>query len=116
MSNIDLEIPNSGIFIKGLDNENLIISLNIIEFIRINREKIASSDGKLDAGELAKPLNPCIIYETLEENYLNSFNGTKIVDKIEDKNSIIYYFNFGLTLNIFIGYTREYMGEVLLKK
>lgn len=36
---IELEIPNSGIFIMGLENENLIISLNIMKFIEINAEK-----------------------------------------------------------------------------
>ncbi|ELR8630204.1 hypothetical protein QRJ48_001735, partial [Campylobacter coli] len=54
---IELEIPNSGIFIMGLENENLIISLNIMKFIEINAEKIATLDGKLDVGGLAKPLH-----------------------------------------------------------
>ncbi|EGK8091764.1 hypothetical protein IO418_000233 [Campylobacter lari] len=114
--NIKLEIPNSGIFIKGLENENLIISLDIVKFIKINGEKIKSFGGKLDAGELAKPLNPYIIYKTLEENHKNNFNGVKIIDKIEEENNIFYYFNFGLTLNTFIGQIEENIDEILLKK
>ncbi|ECO3388578.1 hypothetical protein FX681_08535 [Campylobacter jejuni] len=113
---IELEIPNSGIFIMGLENENLIISLNIMKFIEINAEKIATLDGKLDAGELAKPLNPYIIYKTLEENHKNNFNGVKIIDKIEEENNIVYYFNFGLTLNTFIEQIKENIDETLLKK
>ncbi|EIR4996583.1 hypothetical protein LW384_001729, partial [Campylobacter jejuni] len=42
---IELEIPNSGIFIMSLENENLIISLNVVKFIEINAEKIATLDG-----------------------------------------------------------------------
>ncbi|MCV3336855.1 pentapeptide repeat-containing protein [Campylobacter sp. RKI_CA19_01121] len=114
--NIDLEIPNSGIFIKGLENENLIISLDIVKFIKINGEKIKSFGGKLDTGELAKPLNPYIIYKTLEENHKNNFNGVKIIDKIEEENNIVYYFNFGLTLDTFIGQIEENIDEILLKK
>ncbi|EAH5317967.1 hypothetical protein D8X60_05965 [Campylobacter jejuni] len=113
---IELEIPNSGIFIMGLENENLIISLNVVKFIEINAEKIATLDGKLDAGELAKPLNPYIIYKTLEENHKNNFNGVKIIDKIEEENNIVYYFNFGLTLNTFIEQIKENIDETLLKK
>ncbi|EEP3623638.1 hypothetical protein HB594_001585, partial [Campylobacter coli] len=81
---IELEIPNSGIFIMGLENENLIISLNIMKFIEINAEKIATLDGKLDVGGLAKPLHPYIIYEVLEKNNKNNFNDVEIIDKIED--------------------------------
>ncbi|UKW13413.1 pentapeptide repeat-containing protein [Campylobacter jejuni subsp. jejuni] len=95
---IELEIPNSGIFIMGLENENLIISLNIMKFIEINAEKIATLDGKLDVGGLAKPLHSYIIYEVLEKNNKNNFNDVKIIDKIEDENNIIYYFNFRLIL------------------
>ncbi|MBX2083930.1 pentapeptide repeat-containing protein [Campylobacter jejuni] len=113
---IELEIPNSGIFIMSLENENLIISLNVVKFIEINAEKIATLDGKLDAGELAKPLNPYIIYKTLEENHKNNFNGVKIIDKIEEENNIVYYFNFGLTLNTFIEQIKENIDETLLKK
>ncbi|EPW6892325.1 pentapeptide repeat-containing protein [Campylobacter coli] len=113
---IKLEIPNSGIFITVLENENLIISLNIVKFIKINGEKIKSFGGKLDAGELAKPLNPYIIYKTLEENHKNNFNGVKIIDKIEEENNIVYYFNFGLTLNTFIEQIKENIDETLLKK
>ncbi|EAI4352785.1 hypothetical protein A9386_08215 [Campylobacter jejuni] len=86
---IELEIPNSGIFIMGLENENLIISLDLAKF---------ECKKKLNAGELAKPLHPYIIYEVLEKNNKNNFNGVKIIDKIEDENNIIYYFNFGLIL------------------
>lgn len=100
--NIDLEIPNSGIFIKGLDNEKLTISLDLINFMQVNRSKIVSSGNKLDIGKLTKPLNPYIIYNILEENNKNNFNGVKIIDKIEDNNNIVYYFNFGLILNTFI--------------
>ncbi|WP_072228902.1 pentapeptide repeat-containing protein [Campylobacter coli] len=103
MYNIDLEIPNSGIFIKGLDNEKLTISLDLIKFMEVNRSKIASSGNKLDIGKLTKPLNPYIIYNILEENNKNNFNGVKIIDKIEDNNNIVYCFNFGLILNTFIG-------------
>ncbi|EEL3568646.1 hypothetical protein HAR93_001688, partial [Campylobacter coli] len=53
---------------------------------------------KLNAGELAKPLHPYIIYEVLEKNNKNNFNDVKIIDKIEDENNIIYYFNFRLIL------------------
>ncbi|EAJ6720704.1 TPA: pentapeptide repeat-containing protein [Campylobacter jejuni] len=113
---IELEIPNSGIFIMSLENENLIISLNVVKFIEINAEKIATLDGKLDAGELAKLLNPYIIYKTLEENHKNNFNGVKIIDKIEEENNIVYYFNFGLTLNTFIEQIKENIDETLLKK
>ncbi|EAJ6034453.1 hypothetical protein DLK78_07845 [Campylobacter jejuni] len=113
---IELEIPNSGIFIMSLENENLIISLNVVKFIEINAEKIATLDGKLDAGELAKPLNPYIIYKTLEENHKNNFNGVKIIDKIEEENNIVYYFNFGLTLITFIEQIKENIDETLLKK
>lgn len=87
--NIELEIPNSGIFIMGLENENLIISLDLAKF---------ECKKKLNAGELAKPLRPYIIYEVLEKNNKNNFNDVKIIDKIEDENNIIYYFNFRLIL------------------
>ncbi|EDP5549187.1 hypothetical protein GI175_08230, partial [Campylobacter jejuni] len=90
--------------------------LNVVKFIEINAEKIATLDGKLDAGELAKPLNPYIIYKTLEENHKNNFNGVKIIDKIEEENNIVYYFNFGLTLNTFIEQIKENIDETLLKK
>ncbi|EAI0691142.1 hypothetical protein E0371_07745 [Campylobacter coli] len=100
--NIDLEIPNSGILIKGLDNEKLTISLDLINFMQVNRSKIVSSGNKLDIGKIARPLNPYIIYNILEENNKNNFNGVKIIDKIEDNNNIVYYFNFGLILNTFI--------------
>ncbi len=103
MYNIDLEIPNSGIFIKGLDNEKLTISLDLIKFMEVNRSKIVFSGNKLDIGKLTKPLNPYIIYNILEENNKNNFNGVKIIDKIEDNNNIVYHFNFGLILNTFIG-------------
>ncbi|WP_376842145.1 pentapeptide repeat-containing protein [Campylobacter jejuni] len=53
---------------------------------------------KLNAGELAKPLHPYIIYEVLEKNNKNNFNGVKIIDKRENENNIIYYFNFRLIL------------------
>ncbi|EDN5834610.1 hypothetical protein FVK83_07755 [Campylobacter coli] len=100
--NINLEIPNSGILIKGLDNEKLTISLDLINFMQVNRSKIVSSGNKLDIGKIARPLNPYIIYNILEENNKNNFNGVKIIDKIEDNNNIVYYFNFGLILNTFI--------------
>ncbi|HFF9624652.1 TPA: pentapeptide repeat-containing protein [Campylobacter jejuni] len=87
--NIELEIPNSGIFIMGLENENLIISLDLAKF---------ECKKKLNAGELAKPLHPYIIYEVLEKNNKNNFNDVKIIDKIEGENNIIYYFNFRLIL------------------
>ncbi|ECO2031846.1 hypothetical protein FYH80_08905, partial [Campylobacter jejuni] len=87
--NIELEIPNSGIFIMGLENENLIISLDLAKF---------ECKKKLNAGELAKPLHPYIIYEVLEKNNKNNFNGVKIIDKRENENNIIYYFNFRLIL------------------
>ncbi|MBF7043779.1 hypothetical protein IY888_02345, partial [Campylobacter volucris] len=102
-NNIELEIPNSGIFIKGLDDEKLTISLDLVKFIQIYGDKIISLGDKLDAGELAKPLNPYIIYKTLEENHINNFNGIKIIEKVEDENNIIYNFNFGLILHAFIG-------------
>ncbi|EAK2337684.1 hypothetical protein CCX15_07905 [Campylobacter jejuni] len=112
---IELEIPNSGIFIMGLENENLIISLNIMKFIEINAEKIAILDGKLDVGGLAKPLHPYIIYEVLEKNNKNTFNDVKIIDKIEDENNIIYHFNFGLILNTFIGENKNNKDKEALK-
>ncbi|EOV6335125.1 pentapeptide repeat-containing protein [Campylobacter jejuni] len=112
---IELEIPNSGIFIMGLENENLIISLNIMKFIEINAEKIATLDGKLDVGGLAKPLHSYIIYEVLEKNNKNTFNDVKIIDKIEDENNIIYHFNFGLILNTFIGENKDNKDKEALK-
>ncbi|EAI5960158.1 pentapeptide repeat-containing protein [Campylobacter jejuni] len=112
---IELEIPNSGIFIMGLENENLIISLNIMKFIEINAEKIATLDGKLDVGGLAKPLHSYIIYEVLEKNNKNNFNDVKIIDKIEDENNIIYHFNFGLILNTFIGENKDNKDKEALK-
>ncbi|HFP7448109.1 TPA: pentapeptide repeat-containing protein, partial [Campylobacter jejuni] len=112
---IELEIPNSGIFIMGLENENLIISLNIMKFIEINAEKIATLDGKLDVGGLAKPLHPYIIYEVLEKNNKNNFNDVEIIDKIEDENNIIYHFNFGLILNTFIGENEDNKDKEALK-
>ncbi|HEG0441655.1 TPA: pentapeptide repeat-containing protein [Campylobacter jejuni] len=111
---IELEIPNSGIFTMSLENENLIISLNIMKFIEINAEKIATLDGKLDVGGLAKPLHPYIIYEVLENNK-NNFNGVNIIDKREDENNIIYYFNFGLILNTFIGENEDNKDKEALK-
>ncbi|XAK48505.1 pentapeptide repeat-containing protein [Campylobacter coli] len=51
---------------------------------------------------MTKPLNPYIIYNILEENNKNNFNGVKIIDKIEDNDNIVYHFNFGLILNTFI--------------
>ncbi|EAJ8893400.1 hypothetical protein BVH32_09050 [Campylobacter coli] len=112
---IELEIPNSGIFIMGLENENLIISLNIMKFIEINAEKIATLDGKLDVGGLAKPLHSYIIYEVLEKNNKNNFNDVKIIDKIEDESNIIYHFNFGLILNTFIGENEDNKDKEALK-
>ncbi|EAL2296284.1 hypothetical protein B7T15_05845 [Campylobacter jejuni] len=112
---IELEIPNSSIFIMGLENENLIISLNIMKFIEINAEKIATLDGKLDVGGLAKPLHSYIIYEVLEKNNKNNFNDVKIIDKIEDENNIIYHFNFGLILNTFIGENEDNKDKEALK-
>ncbi|HEF1643950.1 TPA: pentapeptide repeat-containing protein, partial [Campylobacter jejuni] len=46
----------------------------------------------------------------------NNFNGVKIIDKIEEENNIVYYFNFGLTLNTFIEQIKENIDETLLKK
>lgn len=43
-------------------------------------------------------MHPYIIYEVLEKNNKNNFNDVKIIDKIEDENNIIYYFNFRLIL------------------
>ncbi|ENI6368085.1 pentapeptide repeat-containing protein [Campylobacter jejuni] len=103
--NIELEIPNSGIFIMGLENENLIISLDLAKF---------ECKKKLNAGELAKPLHPYIIYEVLEKNK-NIFNDVKIIDKIEDENNIIYYFNFRLILNTFIGENKDNKDKEALK-
>ncbi|EIP0174375.1 pentapeptide repeat-containing protein [Campylobacter coli] len=104
--NIELEIPNSGIFIMGLENENLIISLDLAKF---------ECKKKLNAGELAKPLHPYIIYEVLEKNNKNNFNDVKIIDKIEDENNIIYHFNFGLILNTFIGENEDNKDKEALK-
>lgn len=104
--NIELEIPNSGIFIMGLENENLIISLDLAKF---------ECKKKLNAGELAKPLHPYIIYEVLEKNNKNIFNDVKIIDKIEDENNIIYYFNFRLILNTFIGENKDNKDKEALK-
>lgn len=95
---IELEIPNSGIFTISLENENLIISLDLAKF---------EYKKKLNAGGLAKPLHPYIIYEVLEKNNKNTFNDVKIIDKIEDENNIIYHFNFGLILNTFIGENKD---------
>ncbi|MCW1341832.1 pentapeptide repeat-containing protein, partial [Campylobacter jejuni] len=113
--NIELEIPNSGIFIKGLENENLIISLSIMKFKETNLEKIATLDGKLDVGGLAKPLHPYIIYEVLKKNNKNIFNDVNIIDKRENENNIIYYFNFGLILNTFIGENEDNKDKEALK-
>ncbi|HEF6011209.1 TPA: pentapeptide repeat-containing protein [Campylobacter jejuni] len=104
--NIELEIPNSGIFIMGLENENLIISLDLAKF---------ECKKKLNAGELAKPLHPYIIYEVLEKNNKNNFNGVKIIDKRENENNIIYYFNFRLILNTFIGENEDNKDKEALK-
>ncbi|OWK87642.1 hypothetical protein B5Z70_06615 [Campylobacter jejuni] len=104
--NIELEIPNSGIFIMGLENENLIISLDLAKF---------ECKKKLNAGELAKPLHPYIIYEVLEKKNKNIFNDVKIIDKIEDENNIIYYFNFRLILNTFIGENKDNKDKEALK-
>lgn len=71
---IELEIPNSGIFIMGLENENLIISLDLAKF---------EYKKKLNAGGLAKPLHPYIIYEVLEKNNKNTFNDVKIIVSAE---------------------------------
>ncbi|ECY0994764.1 hypothetical protein F7A20_09240, partial [Campylobacter jejuni] len=49
-------------------------------------------------------------------NHKNNFNGVKIIDKIEEENNIVYYFNFGLTLNTFIEQIKENIDETLLKK
>ncbi|EPZ8797182.1 pentapeptide repeat-containing protein [Campylobacter jejuni] len=103
---IELEIPNSGIFIMGLENENLIISLDLAKF---------EYKKKLNAGGLAKPLHPYIIYEVLEKNNKNTFNDVKIIDKIEDENNIIYHFNFGLILNTFIGENKDNKDKEALK-
>lgn len=103
---IELEIPNSGIFTISLENENLIISLDLAKF---------EYKKKLNAGGLAKPLHPCIIYEVLEKNNKNTFNDVKIIDKIEDENNIIYHFNFGLILNTFIGENKDNKDKEALK-
>ncbi|KAJ9907011.1 pentapeptide repeat-containing protein [Campylobacter jejuni] len=103
---IELEIPNSGIFIMGLENENLIISLDLAKF---------ECKKKLNVGELAKPLHPYIIYEVLEKNNKNNFNDVEIIDKIEDENNIIYHFNFGLILNTFIGENEDNKDKEALK-
>ncbi|EAL4625498.1 hypothetical protein DOT00_08975, partial [Campylobacter jejuni] len=85
------------------------------KFIEINAEKIATLDGKLDVGGLAKPLHSYIIYEVLEKNNKNNFNDVKIIDKIEDENNIIYHFNFGLILNTFIGENEDNKDKEALK-
>ncbi|EKA2544891.1 pentapeptide repeat-containing protein, partial [Campylobacter jejuni] len=103
---IELEIPNSGIFTISLENENLIISLDLAKF---------EYKKKLNAGGLAKPLHPYIIYEVLEKNNKNTFNDVKIIDKIEDENNIIYHFNFGLILNTFIGENKDNKDKEALK-
>ncbi len=103
---IELEIPNSGIFTISLENENLIISLDLVKF---------EYKKKLNAGGLAKPLHPYIIYEVLEKNNKNTFNDVKIIDKIEDENNIIYHFNFGLILNTFIGENKDNKDKEALK-
>ncbi|EDP8109582.1 hypothetical protein GS570_01715 [Campylobacter jejuni] len=103
---IELEIPNSGIFTISLENENLIISLDLAKF---------EYKKKLNAGGLAKPLHPYIIYEVLEKNNKNTFNDVKIIDKIEDENNIIYHFNFGLILNTFIGENKDNKDKKALK-
>ncbi|EPH5452748.1 pentapeptide repeat-containing protein [Campylobacter jejuni] len=103
---IELEIPNSGIFTISLENENLIISLDLAKF---------EYKKKLNAGGLAKPLHPYIIYEVLEKNNKNTFNDVKIIDKIEDENNIIYHFNFGLILNTFIGENEDNKDKEALK-
>ncbi|EAL4997336.1 hypothetical protein DPQ17_05415 [Campylobacter coli] len=103
---IELEIPNSGIFTISLENENLIISLDLAKF---------EYKKKLNAGGLAKPLHPYIIYEVLEKNNKNTFNDVKIIDKIEDENNIIYHFNFGLILNTFVGENKDNKDKEALK-
>ncbi|EAJ8161131.1 hypothetical protein BHV04_07140 [Campylobacter jejuni] len=103
---IELEIPNSGIFTISLENENLIISLDLAKF---------EYKKKLNAGGLAKSLHPYIIYEVLEKNNKNTFNDVKIIDKIEDENNIIYHFNFGLILNTFIGENKDNKDKEALK-
>ncbi|ECO2020367.1 hypothetical protein FYI83_05260 [Campylobacter jejuni] len=103
---IELEIPNSGIFTISLENENLIISLDLAKF---------EYKKKLNAGGLAKPLHPYIIYEVLEKNNKNTFNDVKIIDKIEDENNIIYHFNFRLILNTFIGENKDNKDKEALK-
>lgn len=79
------------------------------------QKKIATLDGKLDVGGLAKPLHSYIIYEVLEKNNKNNFNDVKIIDKIEDENNIIYHFNFGLILNTFIGENEDNKDKEALK-
>ena len=83
--NIGLEIENSHIGIVGLENDILVIALNLPQ----------------NAPHTNKILNPYAIYNTLENKGKNTYNNTKIIEKIETPDFIEYRFNYGLILNVF---------------
>lgn len=83
---IGLEIENSHTGIVGLENDILVIALNLPQ----------------NAPHINKTLNPYAIYNTLENKGKNTYNNTKIIEKIETPDFIEYRFNYGLILNIFV--------------
>ena len=83
---IGLEIENSHTSIVGLENDILVIALNLPQ----------------NAPHINKTLNPYAIYNTLENKGKNTYNNTKIIEKIETPDFIEYRFNYGLILNIFV--------------
>lgn len=48
------------------------------------------------------------LYDTLEANNKNFFNGKKIIEKEERNNEVIYHFNQGLSINSMSGKTNEF--------
>ncbi|MCR6575312.1 pentapeptide repeat-containing protein [Campylobacter insulaenigrae] len=113
---IGLEIENSGIFIIGLDNDILTVSLDLAKFLEINANKIESLGDKLDVGDIAKPLNPYDIFNTLENQGKNTYNNTKIIEKIETPDFIEYHFHYGLILNVFANKENKVILEHIKKK
>ncbi len=114
--NIGLEIENSGIFIIGLDNDILTVSLDLAKFLEINANKIKSLGDKLDVGDIAKPLNPYDIFNTLENQGKNTYNNTKIIEKIETPDFIEYHFHYGLILNVFANKENKVILEHIKNK
>lgn len=115
---IDEMINDTSIKIVGLDNEILTIFLDLVDFYNYNAMKYSkeSQQNKIDVGDIAKPLHPYAIYKTLENAEKNTYNNTKIIEKIETPDFIEYHFNYGLILNVFVSDTNKNISKSIKEK